>query len=122
MSLRSNKGFSLIEVLVTVSVLSVAVVFIFRAFTASLAAADFNKNMTLGCLLAEERLWDAEFRSNSFSVTNGEATLGAKNFNWELKLDDTDSPDLKQALLTVAWQQGRENLYSMDFLTYYLSQ
>ncbi|MFA4843036.1 MAG: prepilin-type N-terminal cleavage/methylation domain-containing protein, partial [Candidatus Omnitrophota bacterium] len=62
-----NKGLTLLEVLITVAILAGAIVFVFRGFLTALSATKFSQNVTLACLLAEDKIWKAE---NNFPDTD----------------------------------------------------
>ena len=120
---RSDKAFSLVEVLITVAILSSAVVFIFRGFTASLQAAKLSQNITLACLLAEDRLWELELRQQSklrLPDSSEPILLQNQEFNWVYEIKDADYPNLKELVLTVSWQESRRKNYALSFLTYLL--
>lgn len=117
MLLKSNKAFSLLEVIISVAILSTAIVFIFRAFTMVLASVRFSQNITLACFLAEDKLWRLE---NKFPLTDTsqEETLRNIKFEYNHELTKTDTPELKQLKFTVSWIEKRENPYAIEFFTY----
>ncbi|MFH1191309.1 MAG: prepilin-type N-terminal cleavage/methylation domain-containing protein, partial [Candidatus Omnitrophota bacterium] len=53
----SKRGFSLAEVLITMAILVTGIVFVFRAFVTSMSSAKFSQNITMACLLAENKIW-----------------------------------------------------------------
>ena len=120
---KKSKSFSLIEILITIAILSSAVVFIYRAFTASLSAARFSQNMTLASFLAEDKLWEIEeSQRNKFTppATKGEAILGNRKFTWDYEISKTDDPALTQLEFNISWPEKRTNEYIMNFFTYLL--
>ncbi|MFA4888416.1 MAG: type II secretion system protein [Candidatus Omnitrophota bacterium] len=120
MRLKSNKAFSLIEVLITVGILSGAIIYIFRAFTASLDSSRFSQHISLGCYFAEDTLWQIE-QANRFNNTLpliGEQKIQDKDFKYSYEIIDTAKAALKDLKLKVSWKENlRENDYSFECLT-----
>lgn len=118
---KSNKAFSLLEVLITVAILSTAIIFIFRAFTASLSSCKFSQNITFACFLAEDKLWEIEKRykdKKSETLHPASEIMQNTEFNWDYEKQDIDS-ELKQLKFAISWQEKvRENEYSIEILTY----
>jgi len=121
-STKKRKAISLIEVLVTVAILSGGIVFIFRAFMAAIAAAKISQNMTLGCLLAQDRAWQVEQKREKGIAQNShneeKVLLQNREFNFKYDISGTDSPKLKKLTSIVSWPKNRGSEYNMEFFTY----
>lgn len=114
---RCNKALTLIEVLVTVAILSTAIVFLFRSFATALYVAKFSQDITLGCYLAEDKLGQIIHLKGNLPEA-GPEIIQAKNFNWKYEILDTDNPDLKTLKVVVSWKENpKEKEYEMDFST-----
>ena len=122
MTSRSNKAFSLLEVIITVAILSVAIMFIFRSFASAIASTKFSQNISLACFLAESHLWEIEQRHKdnlALPSPQGTEKIEERGFNWDYTILDTDIPELKKLKFTVSWKERlREKEYSVDFFTY----
>lgn len=121
MRLRYNKAFSLIEVLITVAILSTAIIFVFRSFTASLNTARFSQDITLASFLAEDKLWNIEkkFIANAALPFSGSEIMQNRTFNWDYKITETQIANLSQFKFTVSWKENvREKQYPIEFFTY----
>lgn len=120
--MKKHNAISLIEVLVTVAILSGGIVFIFRAFMTALSAAKISQNIALGCLLTEDRVWQIEQKKQRGIVQNSyseeKIILQNREFNFKYKISETDSPGLKKLTSVVSWQKNKQSDYSMDFFTY----
>lgn len=122
MGWRSDKAFSLLEVVVTVAIVSLALVFVLRGFSVILSSARLSQDITLACLLAEEKIWEVE---------NGLATSGsrsqeiqARQFGWEYRqYPETSAPaaDLVRLDLSVTWDASVARKEKLDISTYLLS-
>ena len=127
MASKSNKAFSLLEVIITVAILSTAIVFVFRAFTTVLSSVRFSQNITYACLLAEDKLWEIEEKqkesSDPLEIASGTKTLQGRDFRWDYtatKIADLNLVDLE---FNLHWQEkAREKEYSLNFRTYLRSK
>lgn len=122
---KSKRAFSLLEVVITVAILSTAIVFVFRSFATVLATAKLSQNMTLACFLAEDKLWEAEVRQRSISdllgFDRGTLKMQGRDFNWSYQTTRVENSRLIKLELGVSWKENnREKEYQMDFLTYLL--
>ncbi len=128
MASKSNKAFSLLEVLITVAILSTAIVFVFQSFTASLSSSKFSQNITLACYLVESKLWEIEQKQKQdtkpLEPAQGAEKIQGRDFNWSYEIKELDSalPELEQLTLTLSWEEKRENPYTLEFSTYLLKK
>lgn len=121
MKLKSNRAFSLAEVLISVAILSTVIVVILRSFTASLSSVRFSQNIILACFLTKNKLWEIEqkYKIDSAALKDTGSELSQdKNFNWEYEISDTKISGLKQLKFIVSWKEkAREKEYSMEILS-----
>jgi type II secretion system protein I len=113
-------AFTFVELLITVSILSTAIIFVFRSFTTSLNVARFAQNMTLACYLAEDKIWQIEtaHRTETAIPRPGNETQGNTAFNWNYTVGDTGLENLKELKFLVSWEEGtRARPYQMEFVT-----
>lgn len=108
-------GFTLVEVMVALAIVSVALVSIFTAFggiSDTLARVD---NYNRSCLIGIEKLWELEeamlkspeVRSSDFS---GELKDERRSFRWEFESKELESyPTLREINLNLHWQQGKRS-------------
>lgn len=106
---RSGRGFSLIEVIVTVAVLSTAIMFVLRSFAAALAASKIGQDMTLACLLAENEFWKVEQEQRKTgSPLDGKGSDRSGVFSWNYATEKNPSRDfLMNGVCTVSWKERR---------------
>ena len=122
---KSKRAFSLLEVVITVAILSTAIVFVFRGFATVLVTVRLSQNMTLACFLAEDRLWELEVRQagslDQLGNDRGELKMQGRDFNWSYQTTRLENSRLIKLELGVSWKENnREKEYQMDFLTYLL--
>lgn len=127
---KKNRAFLLIEVLVTVVVVSTSIVFINHAFTSSFKAAGLSNDYHSAILLLEDKSFDFELNPQALKVgeLSGEARVMEKNFSWMQSVSPLEKEDLadeyeqeelglNRLKLFLKWQ--RQNVErSIDILTY----
>ena len=123
MRLRSNRAFSLFEVMVAVMILSTALVFIFRSFTTVLTAVKLSRNLTLACWLAEGKMWEADIKAKgSISTLNlsSRETIQGVEFSSVISVEQSEinSVPLKLLKCDVSWFQARDKKNNLTLFTY----
>jgi type II secretion system protein I len=116
---RKNKAFTLLEVLITIAIISVAVVFIYKGFSVIIAATSKSQDILLACYLAEEKFWEAS-RNPSVTTAEGQEDMQNRVFKWQYVLEkDPQALDLNELFLTVNWQTRKStNSLNLDFFSY----
>ncbi|MBK8537163.1 MAG: type II secretion system minor pseudopilin GspI [Candidatus Competibacteraceae bacterium] len=110
--MRSQTGFTLLEVLVALAVLAIAMGAIIGAATQSINTVATLRDQTFASwvalnqingLLLESKPWPAE------GSRTGSAELANRTWRWEARFSKTDDPDLRRLDLTVrASENGAE--------------
>ena len=121
MKLKSNKGFSLIEVLITTGILSTGIVFVFSSFTAVISAVKLSQNMTFACLLTENKMWEAQqvLASGSTPQPSSTESIQGKDFKWSFESLDTAFPKFRQLKFGISWKETlKEKDYTLEILSY----
>lgn len=110
-----ERGFSLIEVLVSFVLLSMALTAILQIFSTNLRAVDVVRKQTRALILAESKL--AEL-GNEIPLTTGDQAGESGTFNWRLTVspyigendrDNRSDYELYDVAMTVSWEQGAGN-------------
>ncbi|MEK7447907.1 MAG: prepilin-type N-terminal cleavage/methylation domain-containing protein [Planctomycetota bacterium] len=103
-------GFTLLEVLVSISILAIFLVSIYQCFIIIFDVLIKTDNYNQSVLLAEEKLYlltEVLKQDEELADLSGEVKEGTKVFKWETLVAKIDShPDLRQVEITVNWQQG----------------
>lgn len=138
MTLRKNNAFLLIEVLITVAIVSGSIVFINHAFTSSLRAAALSSDYASAVFLLEDESFEIELGSKEAAegVSSGESQFMGTKFLWAQQIMPLEDEDLggeyedeyedgelglKRLNLSVTWKkQNRER--SVEILTYVQSE
>lgn len=123
MKLNSNSSFSLIEILVTIVMLGVALVYILRACSGILTSSQACAQINSACLLAEKEIWQSEYRYNRLPENisgRGKQTLQARDFTWDCNIvaKNDGGITLKELNLKISWPQNLRTQKSLNINTY----
>ncbi len=120
---RKNKGFTLIEIMISIAILSLGLIFVLQGLTHCLSILNISRNNLEASLLAEDKMAEAEIAvkqdADEFSKdSGGELKSGNIDFNWQIRFSpDQEYEDLDEVLTTVHWREGRRSGSSI-FSTY----
>jgi len=116
-----NNGFTLIEIMVSIAILSIGLIVILQGFTSSLNTLGVCRNNLEASLFAEERMADLEIdiKQNKYVFTrelSGSEQKGNLGFQWRIAMTpEIQQEELNRVLTTVSWQEGkRKGVNSLD--------
>ncbi|MBU0634195.1 MAG: prepilin-type N-terminal cleavage/methylation domain-containing protein [Candidatus Omnitrophica bacterium] len=108
-----KKGFTLIEVMIAVVILSVGIIVIYESFLISLDTLKLFFNRLNANLILTEKLWQTQdLYEQAGGVflplrSEGKITMANKVFDWQVDLSVWDSrQDLFIARTQVSWMEG----------------
>ena len=109
---KNSRAFLLLEVVLTITILSVGLVFVIRAISTSMkavkAAFDYNQAIHLIYNKAFELETDPSFRELSSSFKKEEGTFeDNEDFRWKCLFEKIPDYNLSKVTLTVTWKEGR---------------
>jgi prepilin-type N-terminal cleavage/methylation domain-containing protein len=113
---RKKAGFTLVEIMVTTVVFSLATVLIYESYFRSLDLVNYCNDYFKVVSWVDERLWQAQNELTRFNTltevsTNEVLTLGSKNFRWSLSYSSAGgAPNLYRIDSTLSWQEGTKNV------------
>ena len=103
MKLRPKAGFTLLEVMVAMSILAIALVGVFKLQSQSISMSTEARFKTTAALLAQSKMVDAESSLTLLNRTeNGDFGTDYPQYNWRLEVTDTQIPRFKKIEVTVA--------------------
>lgn len=124
---RRNKGFTLLEVVLAVAILSLGLVMVVRSYVSSLRAVKTSQNFLAADLLLEKKIWDWEEQVRLATTQPGSVVPGDEEGNFEAPFDnfayriwmeeEAESPPLYKSTFKVSWQQ-RKNEHSVSSISY----
>jgi type II secretion system protein I len=108
--MAGRKGFMLLELIVSLAILSAGLLSVARSFIPSLRAGNSSRQYTLACTLAEEKLSELE---QSADLSEGEMQGGFEEtyseFSWKSEVKASSNENLNHVMVTILWEEkGRE--------------
>ena len=104
--MRSRRGFLLLEVMVSIIVITGGLLFVMRVYSTAKEALDRSRALFKNSLLLEEKIFDFEEKGVIEEGTQSGRFTDAKDYSWQagatpLSLDDIDLNDLNVVSLGV---------------------
>jgi len=113
------RGFTLLEVMIALAILSIVAVAFLRAQASSVRLVDEASQISLATLLAKEKM--AELESIGFSEPQKNNGTGGKEFpmlRWEQAVSLTEVLNLRKAQVRVLWMEGQQER-SLELTAYF---
>ena len=102
----STKGFTLLEVLVSLAILSATLITAYQVTSGALAAEQRAEAWTTAILLGEERLQEVTETFPEVQETNGTFPDPHGEYAWKLIVKQAMHPAAREVYLTVSWGTG----------------
>lgn len=120
--LRSNKkGFLILEILVSVVIITVGLIYIIRSFSVSTRAIGTSRDYIKAISLLEEKLWELEEAGGIVKGDDQNYFGDDRKFEWVLsaELEDTEEEELpiNRSSLQVLWKE-RDKKQKISVITY----
>ncbi len=115
-ALNSKRGFTLIEVMVAVAVLSFGLVMIYQAFFMVFNSFNYSVDYLEAVFWMDEKIWESQDRIRRVGALEnnqeqGEFTARSKNFYWSLSSQVLDPvANLSAVNLEVTWKEGGKDI------------
>lgn len=107
-AITRNSGFTFLEVMIAVAILSIALVALLRLVVMGIQNADFDKTLTLATLLAREKLNEGLILTGDERNGEGKGENKFEIFKWERTVSATVFNRIEQMTVIVTWMQGEE--------------
>jgi general secretion pathway protein I len=116
-----NPGFTLLEVMVAMSIIAIALTALLVSQSQSISIAGEAKFSTTAALLAQSKMAEIETKTeDELTYDSGDFGDDFPDYSWEMEVQDvifTDEEEftdyLKQVDLTIYWGEGRQYQYSL---------
>jgi len=114
MSKSKNKAFTLLEVMLAVSILSIGLVAVVRSYTTSLHALRVSKDYLVANLLLEEKIWqkqEEKIRLGGVMPEDQDDKFNSPfdNFSYKINFEEEgDLPLLYKSTFEVSWQKRNQ--------------
>lgn len=107
---KKSRGFSLLEVIIGVAILSTGIVLILQALTFSARITGVSCDTVKAIFLAEDKWQEIDFKVGKKIIDKASSDSGQRDgddFKWSYELAALeDNPDLYKLDLNINWQRG----------------
>jgi len=112
-----RKGFTLIEVLVSLSILAATLLLAYRVISGAISAADRSERWTAASYLAESMILDAIDGFPETAETHGKFPPPDDSYSWKRTVRPASHADAREVEVVVLWTSGdREERVSVTGL------
>jgi type II secretion system protein I len=119
---RNIPGFALIEILIALTILSIALIGIISGVSSGIIAISQSKNLTRAMIIAKNELNEFEMNNMRGGDVKDEEVKEYKGFTYSRETKRYEHEllgplDAKRTEITVKWQEkGRDKTYSVSYI------
>jgi general secretion pathway protein I len=114
----TSRGFTLLEVMIAISILAIAMVVILGLRNRAIDLNGYARGLTTASLLAESKMSEWELKGfPDPGETTGDFGKDNPDFNWRVTVTPTPFDDLRELKVTVTWKRGVRD-ETLDLTTY----
>jgi len=103
-----RKGFTLIEVLVSLSILAVTLMLTYRVISGAISASNRSDRWTAAAYLAEKMILEAHDKFPETNETEGTFQPPHDSYSWRRIVRAAAHPDAVEVVVIVSWTSGKE--------------
>lgn len=117
--MKAQKGFSLLELLVAIAILSAGILVVLQAAGRCARITGITKDTLSALLLAEDKLQELQYKERSAQITETRGSGTSGKYAWNYDLEFNSSLNLYQCGLSISWESaGRDEKLTVNtFLT-----
>ena len=114
---KRARGFTLVEVMVSVTILAICFVLILNSFVRSTLATELSDDFFRSTLLFEDKLYEMCNTELDEGFQDGVFSNFGNRFSWRLHVVKLEELPIKETELEISWNQGSKKK-STSALTY----
>ena len=113
---RLQRGFTLLEVLVALAVLSITLLAALKSSGSIVRNSTGLKERTLAHWVAMNRAAELKLQANwiTLGTTHGQATMANQNWYWTVQTEKTPDPAIRHAAVSVGLTETSEPLATLE--------
>ena len=109
-----RRGFTLLEVLVSLAILSVTLLLAYQVLASAIAAEDRSERWTVASFLGESLVRESTAGWPDTGETSGAFAAPMEEYSWQRSIRPAAHPDAREVHVTVTWSAGgREERVSL---------
>ena len=102
MNMKTNAGFTLMEVMLAMAILAISLVAVFQSQSQSISMATDSRFMTTAALLAQSKMAEVEAGTAlDIGKQDGDFGIDYPDYSWNLQISDTQLAKFKKIEVTV---------------------
>lgn len=101
----SNNGFSLLELIIGIAILSIGIVVILQALSFSARIAGLSRDIIDAVFLAEDKIQELEFKERQNLIINEIVRDKKGKFEWGYEVNLDSAVNLHRLSLDIGWQK-----------------
>jgi len=114
---KKIRGFTLVEVMVSVTILAVCLALILNSFVRSIKAIELSDDFFKSTLLFENKLYEIHNTKVDEGLQGGVFSDFGNRFSWKLDVSELEELPVKEAELEISWKHGSKEK-AVSALTY----
>lgn len=121
---RRSAGFTLIEILVALAVIAIGTVAVAAAVSGNVGNAAYIQDRTLAHWVAMNKVAELQVAQQwpSTGTERGDSLLASQEWNWEVKVSDTDDPDVRRIDVQVFADHDQDQKQPLASLVAYIGR
>ena len=114
LTLRSDTGFTLIEILVALAVIAIAVAAVVTAVSGNVSNAAYIQDRTLAHWVAMNKVAEVQLAKDypAAGSQHGESLMASQQWSWQVTVSTTDDPDVRRIDVSVYGDQNQKTTLS----------
>jgi type II secretion system protein I len=109
-----RRGFTLLEVLVSLAILSVTLLLAYRVLSGAIAAEDRSERWTVASCLGETLVRESTATWPETGETSGKFTAPMDAYSWKRSIVPAAHPDAREVHVTITWSsESREEMLTL---------
>jgi len=104
--MADRRGFTLLEVLVSLAILSITLLLTYRVLSSAIAAEDRSERWTVASFLGESLVRESTAGWPDTGETSGKFAAPAEAYSWQRSIRTAAHPDAREVHVTVTWTEG----------------
>jgi general secretion pathway protein I len=109
-----QKGFTLLEIMVSLAIISIAMIAMLSLGNRSIGVHDRLQRLTQATLLAQQKMSESELKAKTGGVAQLQESSGDfadpfAEYRWHIELNDTPLPSVQMVTVKVLWGDEDRN-------------
>jgi general secretion pathway protein I len=115
---RSPRGFTLLEVLISLAIVAIVLITCLRAQNQSIRLYQLSRDLTIATILARQKMGEIELAGfPELGEEEGDFEDAFPEFTWRQRVSETPFEEARRVDLSIIWKEGTRER-SVDLIAY----